>query len=95
MTYTMRSAQDQPASRLEWRLLEALGDLYDDFVDPADRLYDADGSRMTPIGPAASGTPGAGLPFSHEAELAEVRSQCRALALTNEFAINGHDYPMG
>ncbi len=31
------------------------------------------------------------VPFSNDTELAEIRNQCRALAVTNEFAINGHE----
>ena len=37
----------------------------------------------------ASGTPAGA--FGNEQQLAEIRAQCRALAVTNEFAINGHE----
>ena len=31
------------------------------------------------------------MPFGNEQELAQIRDQCRALAVANEFAINGHE----
>ena len=33
----------------------------------------------------------AGIPFADEQQLAQIRDQCRALAVANEFAINGHE----
>jgi capsid protein len=85
----------QPSSpdlvaRLESRLFEAIGDLWDNVVDPAESLYDVDGSRWTPLGEAASAT-AAGMAFTTEQQLREIRTQCRALAVSNEFAINGHE----
>ena len=38
-----------------------------------------------------SGGPMSGMPFANEQQLAQIRDQCRALAVTNEFAINGHE----
>lgn len=72
-------------------LLEAFDDLWDRLVDPADAVYDADGTRWMPLagsGPAGSA---AAVPFATEAELRAIRNQCRALAAHNEFAINGHE----
>ena len=84
------SKRSDPVARLE-RLLEAFDDLWDNFVDPADALYDVDGSRWAPVGGEAAFGSGAGVPFSGEPQLSEIRDQCRALALHNEFAINGHE----
>lgn len=75
--------------RLNRRLSEAWQSLWDSFVDPREALGD-DGEDWLPLG---GGAPGAAptLPFSNESNLAEIRSQCRALAVNNEFAINGHE----
>jgi len=77
--------------QLQRRLLESFDQLWDNFVDPADALYDVDGTRWTQLG--GNGTPGSAIaaPFGSEQQLAEVRAQCRTLAVTNEFAINGHE----
>ena len=79
--------QTSHLSRFETRLLEALHEL----VDPSDAYCDADGSRWLPLGMAGS-EGSLGLAFGTERQLAEIRAQCRALAVSNEFAINGHDY---
>jgi capsid protein len=96
----MQSAnQTQPATinphlnHLERRLLEAFDEMWNSFIDPADAYYDADGTRWNRVGqvsnlPAGNQTLA---PFHSEEELAEIRSQCRALAVENEFAINGHE----
>ncbi len=88
---TSQPQADPRLARLEKRLLEAFDDLWDNFVDPAEAYYDVDGSRWTRIG----GEPGrgiaAGVPFTSEQQLREIRAQCRALAVSNEFAINGHE----
>ncbi|MGQ9576478.1 MAG: phage portal protein [Thermoguttaceae bacterium] len=77
--------------RLERQLLEAFDQLWDHFVDPADALYDADGTRWSELGGGlASGSAGAAA-FTNEQQLREIRDQCRALATSNEFAINGHE----
>lgn len=77
--------------RLENRLLEAFDALWDDFVDPRDAYADGDGEWWLPVG-SAPGSPldWAGGPASQQ-HLQELRSQCRRLAMTNEFAINGHE----
>lgn len=80
------SACDQ----LERLILEATADLWDDFVDPREPLYDVDGLRWRQLNGAA-GFPGACHTLSSEQELAALRAECRALAATNEFAINGHE----
>ncbi|HTQ40325.1 MAG TPA: phage portal protein [Pirellulales bacterium] len=76
--------------RLEKRLLEAYDDLWDSFVDPREP-YSDDGQWWLPL--AENGATG-GSPLlgpANEAQLAEIRRQCRLLALENEFAINGHE----
>lgn len=85
------SAASARWTAMEPRLLEAFDELWDSFVDPSDAVYDVDGLPWSRLG----GLPGretAGLPFSDEQQLAQIRDQCRALAVSNEFAINGHDY---
>jgi capsid protein len=74
---------------LEQRLAEAFDALWDSFVDPADALIDADGMRWQPLGAGGRGC--ASSPVCDEAQLADIRAQCRALALENEFAINAHE----
>ncbi len=73
------------------QLIEAFDELWDGLVDPSDALYDVDGQRWTRLaGARAAGAPASALPVD-EQQLAEVRSECRSLATTNEFAINGHE----
>ena len=88
---TPASAADPRLGRLQRRLLEVFDELWDNFVDPADALYDVDGSRWTRLG--GNGVPGsaAEAPYADAQQLGEIRAQCRCLALTNEFAINGHE----
>jgi len=76
---------------LERRLLEAFDELWDNFVDPADAVYDADGLRWNRLGGGGVPPAAAGAPFGDEQQLADIRQQCRALAVSNEFAINGHE----
>jgi capsid protein len=85
------SKRPDPLNSLQRRLLEAFDDLWDNFVDPADALYDVDGLRWAPVGGETAFGSGQGVPFSGEPQLGEIRQQCRALALHNEFAINGHE----
>ncbi|MGW8255901.1 MAG: phage portal protein [Thermoguttaceae bacterium] len=76
---------------LERRLLEAFDELWDNFVDPYEAMYDLDGTRWNALGAGAKSGAMNGVPFSDEQQLAEIREQCRALAAGNEFAINGHE----
>jgi capsid protein len=75
----------------EQRLQESLDAFWDRFVDPEEALYDADGTFWNPLSGDALpyGTPG--IFFYNEGRLREIRTQCRALALNNEFAINGQE----
>jgi len=80
-----------PQARLHRRLLEAFDELWDRFVDPADAFFDdADGSAWDRLGTAGH-TSSTGPAFTNEQQLGQIRNQCRLLALTNEFAINGHE----
>lgn len=79
-------------SSLEQQLIEACDDLWDNLVDPREPFYDGDndGTRWLAIGDV--GVDGAaGGAAATEQELRSIRAQCRALAATNEFAINGHE----
>lgn len=73
---------------LEQRLIEACDDLWDNLVDPREPFYDGDGTRWLSLH-AAHGV--AGCAPGSETELRQIRAQCRALAVENEFAINGHE----
>jgi capsid protein len=83
----MPSFDSQPLHTRLWEVFDAL---WDSFVDPAEAIFDVDGSRWLPLGVADS--PGTlGVAYATEQQLAEIRAQCRALAVSNEFAINGHE----
>jgi hypothetical protein len=82
---------DASLSRLERRLSEAFDSLWDSMVDPRDAWCGDDGVPWLAVG-GAYGVGNACRPaFMTEQEHREIRAQCRALALTNEFAINGHE----
>ncbi len=77
---------------LERRLLEAFDELWDSFVDPAEAVCDVDGTPWSQLGGGPPGCgAGVGMAFANEQQLAAIRGQCRALAVANEFAINGHE----
>jgi len=88
---TTAPSRDARLTYLQRHLTEAFDELWDNFVDPADALYDLDGTRWTRLG--GDGVPGASpdATIDNEQQLAAIRNQCRALAATNEFAINGHE----
>lgn len=74
--------------QLESRLLETFDGLWADYVDPRE-AYAGDGEGFwAPVGSSTSRGVHATLSAP---QLAEVRADCRRLALTNEFAINGHE----
>jgi capsid protein len=84
-----QSSQLDPREKyLRRRLAEAFDELWDTFVDPADALHDDDGAAWRRLSAAA---PGGGMPYCNTQQLAEIRDYCRMLAVTNEFAINGHE----
>src|SRR5262245_48243339 len=78
-----------PLDRLATQLRETYGDWWGALVDPREP-YSDDGQAWLPL----AGTDSAGfsqLAPANESQLADVRCQCRRLALENEFAINGHE----
>lgn len=75
---------------LQRRLIEAFDQLWDDFVDPAEAVFDINGSPWQRLGGTGGGAV-VGMPFADEQQLAQIRDQCRVLAVENEFAINGHE----
>jgi capsid protein len=77
------------ASGPEARLLEAFDALWDDLVDPREAYADSDG-WWQPVGIANGASMRSTTPIN-EQSLADLRAQCRTLAATNEFAINGHE----
>ena len=88
-TQTSTHTENDRLRRLELRLTEAFDDLWDNYVDSRDSLYDDDGTRWSLLGSGNSpgGTSTAG-PMISQHQLAEIRMQCRGLAVANEFAIN-------
>src|SRR5688500_16608593 len=79
---------------LEQRITEACDSLWDALVDPREAYVDDDGLWWKTLAGASpdqawSGQQGTGLPYLDEDQLAAVRLECRRLAATNEFAING------
>jgi hypothetical protein len=85
---------DPRLNHLERRLVEAFDELWNNFVDPAEPVYDADGTAWSSLGGGLSPGGAPSVPFRNEQELATIRNECRSLAVANEFAINGHDYPL-
>jgi hypothetical protein len=80
-----------PLSRLEQRLQEAYEQFCSTIVDPLDAIFDGDGVPWLPLGGGLDGVAVGGWGPTTEMQLREIRNQCRLLALTNEFAINGHE----
>jgi hypothetical protein len=79
------------STKFESRLLEAFDSLWDDFVDPRDAYFGPDGGWWPAVASATGRRARSGEgPFDEHA-LGELRAQCRRLAATNEFAINGHE----
>ncbi len=82
--------QHPRAALFERQLSEAFDELWNSFVDRDDALYDGDGTRWFCLGGELSPGGTAGVIFD-QAQLTEIRGQCRALAAGNAFAINGHE----
>lgn len=89
-TFTNGKLAHRTFDHWEDRLLEAFDALWNDLVDPRDAYADVDGSFWQPVGVASGCSPGGACALT-EQTLAELRGQCRRLAATNEFAINGHE----
>lgn len=73
---------------LEDRLMEAFDLLSDGFVDPREAYQDVDGwwSQVGNVGNQSHGT---ACGIANSEQLRELRDQCRALAMNNEYAANG------
>lgn len=78
----------QAKTPLERCLLEVYAELRDTMVDPSESLYD-DGDGWLPIGSVVGG--GGRATVLGETEHRAIREECRMLAATNEYAINGHE----
>lgn len=72
--------------RLQQRLSEAFDGMWDGYVDPRDAYSGDAGDWWAPVGGGLGGAASLSLP-----QLSELRNDCRRLAMTNEFAINGHE----
>ena len=98
-TTTERVEEQEPAAPrvdprlkyLERRLCEAFDELWQSFVDPSEAVFDGDGTAWNRLGGGPLAGPTAAIPFADEQQLAQIRDQCRGLAVANEFAINGHE----
>ncbi len=78
-------------ARYYHRISAAMEALWQTLVDPDEPYWDVDGTRWLAVGGQATRGGQQGIPFTNEAELAAIRLECRALAVHNEFAINGHE----
>lgn len=76
---------------MERRLAEAFDELWNGFVDPAEAVCDVDGTPWNRLGGGPLAGAAGGIPFADEQQLAQIQDQCRELAVSNEFAINGHE----
>ncbi|QDT01277.1 phage portal protein [Adhaeretor mobilis] len=75
--------------QLEARVSEACDLLWDSLVDPREAFLDGDGQWWPEVSVDGQSPSGTASLVRDETQLAEVRRQCRLLAATNEFAING------
>jgi len=73
------------------RLAEATNYYFGNLIDPRDAFRDDDGEMWRPLGGAAGLEGGMAALLDSESKLAAIRTECRNLALTNEFAINAHE----
>jgi capsid protein len=76
---------------MESRLREALDNLWQSLVDTDDAVYDDEGLRWTVLGPGGQQGGALSSILQAESQLRQIRTDCRLLALGNEFAINGHE----
>ena len=88
---SLHKSNDSAANRIEHRLTEMFDALWDDFVDPREAYADVDGAWWSPVGATGGGVGNAAAGPVNEQQLRELRLQCRRLAVSNEFAINGHE----
>jgi capsid protein len=87
---TTRATTNGAHHSLESRLLEIFDTLWDDLVDPREAYAGAEGGWWLPVGLGGNASP-RGSGAVNEQLLRELRAQCRGLAASNEFAINGHE----
>ncbi|HEX3725844.1 MAG TPA: phage portal protein [Pirellulales bacterium] len=85
-----QAADASLTEQLESRLSEAWQSLWDNVVDSREPFYD-DGTDWIAMGALPGSSPLAKSPYFNEAQLRDIRDQCRVLAVANEFAINGHE----
>ncbi len=90
MNMQMRSNKETRSTDWESRLLEAFDALWDDLVDPREAYLDNEGSWWLPVGVSGNASKHS-CGVMNEQTLGDLRRQCRGLAATNEFAINGHE----
>ncbi len=84
------SGPDGAGARLERRLREAYFELCDNFVDPREAYWVSDGAWL-PLGAGGGAGSYARPAIVNEQQLGELRNECRLLAASNEFAINGQE----
>jgi len=87
---TTAAPPDPRLAGLQRHLSEAFDDLWDSFVDRDEALYDVDGMPWARLDNDTMPGKTAGVVFT-QVQLAEIRGECRALAVSNPFAINGHE----
>lgn len=73
------------------KIAEATWGFWDNLIDPQDAFRDDDGEMWRPLGGTAGLEGGVAALLDSEHALAAIRTECRNLALTNEFAINAHE----
>ena len=88
MTSTQESTIDNRVEHLQNRLTEAFDSLWDDYVDPREAFFGDSQELWAPV--SSGGVNGRSQGVS-ALDLNDLRESCRRLALTNEFAINGHE----
>ena len=88
MTLLNENESTSGIAQLENRLTEAFDALWDNFVDPREAYAGEEEGWWSPL--SSGGGVGQSASISPP-QLSEIRDACRRLALTNEFAINGHE----
>lgn len=74
------------------RNLQESVDLFDYYVDPAEALLGPDGDLWAQLGTGRfNANDQRALPYTSLEDLTAKRNQCRQLAVSNEFAISGHE----
>ncbi|TWT46498.1 phage portal protein [Botrimarina hoheduenensis] len=84
---TEKNAQASAPERYESRVMEAFEELWGTFVDPHE-AFAGDGEELwSTLNGRGAGSSAAFTP----PQLEQLRTECRRLAIENEFAINGHE----